>query len=220
MKTCNYKLNSTASARRCCWERLISSQLFCVFALTLIFLSGASRANASIIDYIYQSGSNVISTYSGTINTAALTSAGSGACTPVIAPSSAFECFDSSGSPAVPLLTGFTGPTSFGAGSNTAATSQSGDFFAINGSGHLLSVYSGYAGTAISGTLEWDSSTIAGLGLTTGTYTYTWGSGATADSIVLEVGVAPVPEPSSLGLLLLAFAGLAVLLRSRRASNV
>ena len=221
MKTGALGFNSTASALRRVSGGLISPQLCCAFALTLFLQFGASRANASVINYIYQSGSNVISSYSGSINTAALTAGGNGNCGPNISPVNAFECFDPSSALSVPLFSGFTGPSSFGPGSGAAASSQSGNPFAINGSGHILSVYSGYvSGTAISGSLTWDGTTLSGLGLTPGAYTYNWGSGVTADSIVVNVGVAPVPEPASLGLMSLVGLALMLLLLNRRASSV
>src|SRR5579864_6083729 len=128
MKICTLRL----SVLRRVWGGLIAAQLFCVFVLTLILLFGAPRANASTINYIYQSGSNVISTYSGTIDTAVLMPDGNAICGPGINPAAAFECFDPSGL-SVPLFTGFTGPASFGSGTGMAASSQSGNPFAING---------------------------------------------------------------------------------------
>ncbi len=174
---------------------------------------------ADVMVYIYQSGSNVVSSYSGTIDLTGLTANGvDGTTHAYIWGANAVELFG----PTVagqPVYLGISGPTNFGDGPATFASSSTGDTFGFGGLGQDLLLPLGYvSGSFISGTDTWDDTTIAGLGLTPGTYNYTWGTG-TDGSFAFNVGAAPVPEPSSVGLLSL-FALTLVLLRGRRASSV
>jgi hypothetical protein len=51
-----------------------------------------------------------------------------------------------------------------------------------------VAVPQGYvSGTVISGSMTYNSQTIAGMGLTPGTYTWAWGSGGTASSLVMTI---------------------------------
>jgi hypothetical protein len=85
-----------------------------------------------------------------------------------------------------------TFPTNFGSGPGTAPSSSSGSFFGVvqteqSGPREVL-VPQGYAsGTVISGSMTYDSQTIAGMGLTPGTYTWAWGTGGNASSIVMTI---------------------------------
>jgi hypothetical protein len=176
--------------------------------------------HADVMVYIYQSGSNVVSSYSGTIDLTGLAANGSdGITTAYIWGADAVEVFG----PTVagqPVYLGITGPTDFGDGAATEASSSTGDTFGYGGLAQDLLLPLGYvSGSFISGTDTWDDTTIAGLGLTPGTYNYTWGTG-TDGSFSFNVGTAPVPEPSSLGLLSLFVLALVVLSRGRRASSV
>ena len=91
----------------------------------------------------------------------------------------------------------FTSPISFGTGFTTPASSATGDFFRISPSpvpfGGVLVVPVNYiSGTNINGTITFDNSTFASLGVTPGTYTYNL-TNSSGDSIVLDIGVTPVP---------------------------
>jgi len=180
----------------------------------------ALPVHADVVVYIYQSGSNVVSSYSGTIDLTGLTFDGTDGITPAfIQGDDATEVFGPTAS-GNPVYLGITGPEDFGDGLYTVASSATGDTFGYGGLDHDLLLPAGYvSGSFISGTDTWDDTTIAGLGLTPGTYNYTWGTG-TDGSFAFNVGVAPVPEPSSLGLMSLVVLALVVLLRGRRASNV
>jgi hypothetical protein len=170
--------------------------------------------HADVVVDIYQSGSNVDSSYSGTIDLTGLTADGADGTTPAfIYAAQATELFG----PTVagqPVYIGITGPTDFGDGALTDASSSTGDIFGFGGLDQDLLVPAGYvSGSFISGTDTWDDTTLAALGLTPGTYTYTWG---TDGSITLNVGLAPVPEPPSLGLMSLVILAMAFpLLRHR-----
>jgi hypothetical protein len=164
---------------------------------------------ADVVVYIYQSGSNVVSSYSGTIDLTGLTTtANDGITSPYIWAANATEVFG----PTVggqPVYSGISGPAEFGDGALIDVSSSTGDTFGFAGSDDLLLLPTGYvSGSFISGTDTWDDTTLAGLGLTSGTYDYTWGTGVDG-SVAFNVGIEPVPEPSSLGLMSLVILAMA-----------
>jgi hypothetical protein len=154
---------------------------------------------------ISESGSDVIWSSSGTINTTSLTDRGTTTST-----------------------AGYNGAMNiWGMGSLTGAfvrkydvvfTSSSGNYGTIGGtpnssSGDFVGVLPGTAtdksiqvpngyvsGTYLSNTSTFTNKTITSMGLTPGTYVYTWGSGANAGSITVVIPVStatPTPTPTS-----------------------
>jgi hypothetical protein len=100
-------------------------------------------------------------------------------------------------SPSADAYLTIVGPTSFGSGGNTVASSGSGDYVGISpGSGFLIVPHSYVSGTALSDSSTYDSQTFSSLGVTPGTYEWTWGAGADQNFMLQAV-----PEPS-VGLLL------------------
>jgi hypothetical protein len=86
-----------------------------------------------------------------------------------------------------------TFPTSFGSGSGFPPSSSSGSLFGVvqttgpSGPREVV-VPQGYvSGTVISGSMTYNTQTIAGMGLSGGTYTWAWGSGGSASSIVMTI---------------------------------
>jgi hypothetical protein len=185
-----------------------------VLAAAACGFAGAVRsAQAAFIITVQQSGTNVVMTGTGTINTAGL-----GSPTPynngasVYAPAAFLTGGPVTNTTCNQFSTGISGPTSFG--------STGGFIDADSGSGNLVGIYgsklylpSGYVtNTALAFTDTYDNETISGLGLTPGTYTYSLGAGGNADS--LTIGVSAVPEPASLSLL--GIGGLTLLRRRAR----
>jgi hypothetical protein len=101
--------------------------------------------------------------------------------------------------------TGATGPSSFGSGRLTLASSGSGDTFGVEGSGGSAGIFidvpqNYVSNTALSATDDYDNQTLASLGLTPGTYVYTWGPTTAPDGSLTVQIISPaavVPEPST-----------------------
>lgn len=179
-----------------------------------------SYGRAATIVTLEQAGSDVVATASGSIDLTGLTFqySSSGGANDVVA-SQATIAFKNGGT--IDVYSGITGPSSFGSGSITFASSQTGDVFGVIGYMNNIQLPGGYvSGAVLSSTLTWDNTTLAALGVTPGTYTWTWGSGDHADSVTLYAGVTPpteAPEPGSVLLLSAGFAGFAGLtLRKHR----
>jgi hypothetical protein len=158
-----------------------------------------------------QVGSNVVATGNGAINLTGLTFVTSGTlATNVIVPN--LGIIQIGGNPNIDQYSGLTGPTSFGSGGTTLASSGSGDFVGLFGLDGLIDVPHGYvSGAALSDSMTFNSATFASLGVTPGTYVWTWGNGENQNFTL----VAAVPEPSTLALLAVT-AGLGFIAYLRR----
>jgi hypothetical protein len=187
-------------------------------SLALLIIGVTSRAEASVIIDITQSGSDVVATGSGSIdtsNTSALTflmniAVGSGI----------YSGYDGAGELGLgptsfntDIYTGsITGPA-LGSGALIYASSGAGDAFVLDPGDGAIGVPTGYtSGAALSDSATWSGTTLTDLGLTPGTYVYTWGSGANLDSVTVNVEAAP--EPGSV--FLLGIGGVALLLYCSR----
>jgi hypothetical protein len=154
---------------------------------------------------IYESGSNVVMTASGTIDLDGLTLVessvgpfmGGG-----LGPFSATFVMGANGGYGKTYSGFTTTPSNFGTGGGAGPTSTSGDIFGIFTQGappYFLIVPTGYtSGTNISSTQTFTGQTFSSLGLTAGTYTYTWGSGKSL-SVVVGGTPGPTPTPTSTG---------------------
>jgi len=108
-----------------------------------------------------------------------------------------------------------TGPTSFGSGGLTNASSGSGFLVGINGALDQVFIPGGITtNQPLPGSATWNNATFASLGLTPGTYTWTWGTGLPNQNYTLIIGGAGVPDGgSTVSLLGCALLGLAALRR-------
>jgi hypothetical protein len=94
------------------------------------------------------------------------------------------------------FYTGLAGPSSFGTGGETPASSKSGTLVGIYGDISELLLPTGYSsGTVLSDTDTFDNATLASLGLNPGTYVWTWGgpTDPADQSFTLEIGATPLP---------------------------
>ena len=91
-----------------------------------------------------------------------------------------------------------TGPTSFGSGGLTNASSGSGFLVGINGALDQVFIPGGITPSQpLPGSATWNNATFASLGLTPGTYTWTWGTGLPNQNYTLIIGGAGVPDGGS-----------------------
>lgn len=145
---------------------------------------------------IYESGSDVVMTASGSLNINDLTfvnnsnlgggGIGINTATFIMGGLGSFDTYSG--------ITTF--PSSFGSGSGAGSTSSSGDIIGVIIDmipPYFLAVPSGYtSGSQIYSIQTFNNQSFSSLGLVPGTYTYTWGSGANTDAINVIIGVAPV----------------------------
>jgi hypothetical protein len=162
-----------------------------------------SRAAADITIDITQTGSNVVATEMGTVNTTDLTSIGTSNAADQPFLDAQIATLVMGGTAGVStnelIYSGISGPGSWGPGTFVLPTAASGDHFGLDGNNGRLVTPQGYiSGTQLMGTATFSGTTISTLGLNKGTYVYTWGSGSAADSLTVRIGtVSAVPEPST-----------------------
>lgn len=135
---------------------------------------------------------------------------------PTMNPSTAF-LFTGSGASLSKLqyYLGMSGPSSFGTGSTTDASSATGSSqIGIYGYyGDLILPYGYTSETPISVSATYDEATFASLGVNPGTYVWTWGTGPD-QSVTLEIGATPLP--AALPLFATGVGGLGLLARRRK----
>src|SRR5262249_6449704 len=144
--------------------------------------------DAAIIINVQQVGSDVVATGSGSIDLTGLTFSFAAFEFGRVVPLNALIIEGPVSTTSISVYTGATGPVSFGAGTETFASSGSGDIFAMQGNGGELAVPSGYtSGTSLSATDTYSGRTIANLGLIPGTYNYTWGTGGPTHTLTVQI---------------------------------
>ena len=171
---------------------------------TLFVLS--SQVKADVVVNFVESGGNVLSSASGSIDFGSITpTSGIFSQTARVAPAGA----DFNVGPAVVTPVDFytdssgTGPLSFGTGGTTNADTGSGDFFGLSGGGIGISLFlpSGYAsGTPIASASSYTGQSFTDLGITPGSYSYSAGP----NTITLNVGAVAVPEPAGTSCMILS----------------
>ena len=200
--------------------RLLSpaSPVAAPLAVAASLIAAAGPARASYIVTFTQAGADVVASGGDTIDTNGLTLDETGGDSPQVGPSVSAEATGAAGT--VNAYQAVSGPSSFGPGGLTNATSGAGDLVGIDvslGVRGFLYAPTGYvSGASLSDTATYASQTFASLGLTPGSYVYSFGSGANADTFTINVG-APVsaPEPASLAVFAGGVAGLLAQRRRR-----
>jgi hypothetical protein len=167
----------------------------------------APSAQAGYVVTLEEVGSNVVATGSGPIDLTGLHFGGNAYEHAGINPESSIIVTGPADTNLISAYFGFSGPSSFGSGGDTSASSTSGDIVGIVGD---LVVPLGYvSGTPLSDTATYDSATFASLGATPGVYEWTWGTGANQNfTLDIRTVAGAVPEGSTWAMMLIGFAGL------------
>jgi hypothetical protein len=197
-------------------------KMFKLGALAVAFavmLLAASSAQATIMINADQIGPDVVFSYAGSINLSSVSGGvpTSGSAGGSINPSLANLSF-APGPITLFDLPSFLGPGTFGPGMFTSAAVSTGQAFLFLGPfvSPAIGLPSGYVTmTPLTGSMTFNSATLASLGANPGTYVSTWGpAGGINDSITLQIGSAPVPDTGSTMLLMgIGLAGLGFLRR-------
>lgn len=176
--------------------------------LTCAVVTLAQQANAGLVIDIVDDGGNVELTYSGEINTDALTD--------FFGNFSTFNGYSASGgnlAVAGNVDTWHTNGinwTPFGTGGFGNWDSSSGDAFAMWGD-PALGLPTGYiSGTALSGAATRNGESLASLGFADGTYVTVLTNGSNTDTVTVNIGI---PTPGTLAML--GLGGLAATRRRR-----
>jgi hypothetical protein len=90
----------------------------------------------------------------------------------------------------------FVGPSDFGAGGDSFASSGAGDLFGFRQTTGIAVPLDYVSGDPLSGSATYSGQTFASLGMDEGSFTWTWGADGTADSLTLNV----IPEPATMWL--------------------
>ena len=162
-----------------------------VFLLLAGGLLVTGGANAALTITLSQSGSDVVGTASGSVNTTGAT-CGAFSDQAQLIPSSGYAIVGTTGSGTQRYCSLTSGPTSFGSGGSAAPSSSAGDRAGVGLGAYLFLPTNYSSGTPISGTSTWAVQTFTTLGLTVGTYTFTIPN----DTVTLIVGSSPSAVPT------------------------
>jgi hypothetical protein len=191
-----------------------------LIACALASLAIPASVMADVTVNIVQSGSDVVATETGSLDTSTLSFHASGSNGgPTIIPNVAGVLLGnpSSGTENTWSISN-SGPTSWGSGSQTNASSTTGTYFGMTRQFDFLVLSNNYiSGSPISGTATWTGETLSGLGLNPGTYVYE--AGSVPQTITIEVGQAAAPEPATLWFALIGGAGFVAYGRFARRRN-
>lgn len=167
--------------------------LLCAAIASVVIIG--SSAQAGYIVTLTQIGPDVVANGSGAIDLTGLSLIGF---TPPyqadMEPDLAHILTGSSPGSQAAIYSGLSGPTSFGTGGVTFASSATGDPVGLFG-GFAVVVPIGYvSGTALSDTSTYNNQTFSSLGVTPGIYEWTWGNGAD-QNFTLKIVATTVPAP-------------------------
>lgn len=191
--------------------------------VALAAFGALQNSKGALFIEIVESGPNVVATISGAINdlygttfdsTVTLTNYNRIGGTP----SAIYFSDNPGGTLSYDTYTGLIGPGNFSSAGIFAASSSTASASMVLSAAPVLYIPQSYIlGTEITGQITWNSTTVAGLGLTNGFYFWDW----SGDSITLHIdgsgpAPSPVPEPGQVAASLLLLAALTGYLVAKR----
>jgi hypothetical protein len=202
-------------------KRPILAAIRCSLMFTAVTASlfSVQPAQAGYIVTLERVGSDVVATGSGAIDLTGLTFVNTSMASLAFIFPSLAQIITGPTSGTADVYSGIiSGPTSFGSGGFTFASSGSGDAVGkVEGFGaedFLILPQAYVSGNALSDSMTFNNATFASLGVTPGTYVWTWGTGLENQNFTLVIGGAGVPDGgSTVSLLGCALLGLAALRR-------
>lgn len=198
----------------------ILTHFFCAGAISLAF---SQHSHSALIISMVESGPDVVTTLSGSINDLTGTTPAGTILDNIpsfIRPDSGVVAFGPD-STAVnfKIYAGFSSvPSSYGNSSFLYPSSLTGSsrFYVRNNPLFPMFLPADYVlGTPMAATATYSGQSFASLGITEGTYVWSW----TGDSVTLNVGAAPIPEPGT-WVAMAVFAGGAAFARWRKRTKV
>jgi hypothetical protein len=180
-----------------------------------VMLFAAGSARATLMINAIEVGSDVVFTLSGSVDLNSLLSTSGGPTSLAIYPSAGIVSMGG-GNVVFQFLQNLSGPSNFGSGGVSLASSSAGDSFSFLAFNHYLALPPGSNGLNLSGSMTFSGATFASLGVTPGTYQWSWTRASTgvSDNLILQIGPASMPDTgSTLCMLGLGLAGMIVAAR-------
>lgn len=191
-----------------------------VFGL-LVAMSAPVAADAGLIMTLTQNtGSSVLLTFSGAINTSGMLQLSNSSAPNLMNPSAGSFQKGSPSSFTLWFNPQVSGPASnFGSGGGANAALATGDAIYVSfGGPQVMGLPVGYTSlSALAGTMSFNG-TFASLGITAGVRSFSWGGGGTGRTVTLNVVPAPIPEidPATGSSALSLVAGMLAMIEQRR----
>ncbi len=195
------------------------TRLICAGFISLAF---SQHSHSALIISIVESGPDVVTTLSGSINDltgTTLVNTQNDTFSSFIRPDQSIVAFGLGGTVSFNIYAGFSSvPPSYGTSGSLSASSLTGSsvFFVRNNPSSPMFLPADYVlGTPMAATATYSGQSFASLGITEGTYVWSW----TGDSVTMNVGAAPIPEPGT-WVAMAVFAGGAAFARWRKRTKV
>lgn len=194
---------------------LMKIKLLAATAAIAIASLCATAASAAVTITIQQSGTNVVTNLSGSLNLTGASSLGTASLVSGI--NSGLAVYTAVQGNGEDFQVGLTGPADFGSPISALSTTSNfaGDVFRIFGDFGRVTVPLNYtSGSALSATSTYFNTTLASLGLQVGSYVYI----SPSDTITVNVGpmAAAIPEPGTWAMMLVGFGGMGAAMRKSR----
>jgi hypothetical protein len=170
-----------------------------LLSIGIVLAVFANYATAAITVTIQDSGTNLVVASSGTLNSGVCTSIPTGFTSNFngIDPSVSNLAFGAVSSAQDQCAgTTITPTTGFGTGGQLSATANTGVSYYFRPDIGFWGPSGWNSGTAMTASMTFPNTSLAGMGITPGTYVYTFSNGATTDTLTINAVAPPPPTPT------------------------